>query len=274
MASTDICAATDLATGKQIMTISTMKIIDPVTGRQKQISGPADQISALKELMTLVERGDHTKVPEATQKALDTGLSAVEVLTNGLQAGLAVVGERFKRQAAFIPEVLVTARAMKAGMPVLKPLIALAQQKSQGVVVLGTVKGDLHDIGRGIVSTMMEGAGFEVHDCGVNVSPEQFIEKVKEAKADIMGMSALLSTTMMMHKTTIEALERAGMRDKVKVMSGGAPVTAAFAEEIGADGWAPDALTAVEAAKVLMRSGWNGNFVNGAALNEAGALAP
>lgn len=253
------------------MSIERMNIIDPVTGRPKEVSGSADQIDALKHLMTLVERGDHTKVAEATQKALDTGLSAVEVLMNGLQAGLAVVGERFKRQAAFIPEVLVTARAMKAGMPVLKPLIALTQQKSQGVVVLGTVKGDLHDIGRGIVSTMMEGAGFEVHDCGVNVSPEQFIAKIKEVNADIMGMSALLSTTMMMHKATIVALRQAGMRDKVKVMSGGAPVTAAFAQEIGADGWAPDAMTAVTAAKALMGREWGGEFVNGSALTQAGA---
>ena len=254
------------------MTIEKMSIVDPVTGQLREVSGPADQINALKELVDLVEHGDHLKVPQATQKALDTGLPALEVLMNGLQAGLAVVGERFKRQVAFIPEVLVTARAMKAGMTVLKPLIAPTGQKSQGVVVLGTVKGDLHDIGRGIVSTMMEGAGFEVHDCGVNVSPEKFIEKIKEVKADIMGMSALLSTTMMMHKATIQALEQAGMRDKVKVMSGGAPVTAAFAEEIGADGWAPDALTAVEAAKILMGTGWDGNFVNGGALSQARVL--
>ncbi len=255
------------------MSSERMDIIDPVTGRPKEVSGSADQIDALKKLMTLVERGEHTKVPEATQKALDTGLSAVEVLMNGLQAGLAVVGERFKRQTAFIPEVLVTARAMKAGMPVLKPLIALSRQKTQGVVVLGTVKGDLHDIGRGIVSTMMEGAGFEVHDCGVNVSPEQFIAKIKEVNADIMGMSALLSTTMMMHKATIAALEEAGIRGKVKVMSGGAPVTAAFAQDIRADGWAPDALTAVKAAKVLMGKEWDGNFVNGAVLGQARPVA-
>ena len=255
------------------MTIETMNIIDPVTGQPKTISGPADQINALKELMTLVEKGDHLKVPEATQKALDTGLPAIDVLMNGLQAGLAVVGERFKRQAAFIPEVLVTARAMKAGMPVLKPLITAGQQKRQGVVVLGTVKGDLHDIGRGIVGTMMEGAGFEVHDVGVNVSPEQFIAKIKEVNADIIGMSALLSTTMMMQKATVQALAQAGLRTKVKVMSGGAPVTAAFAEEIGSDGWAPDALTAVEAAKALMSADWNGKFVSGAAIGEAHGMA-
>lgn len=255
------------------MSVERMNIIDPVTGCPMEFCGSGDQVDALKHLMTLVERGEHTKVPEATQKALDTGLTAVEVLMNGLQAGLAVVGERFKRQAAFIPEVLVTARAMKAGMPVLKPLIAAARQQTRGVVVMGTVKGDLHDIGRGIVSTMMDGAGFEVHDCGVNVSPEQFIAKIKEVNADIMGMSALLSTTMMMHKATIAALRQAGIRDKVKVMSGGAPVTAAFAQEIGADGWAPDAMTAVKAAQALMSREWGGDFVNGAVLARAGAVA-
>lgn len=255
------------------MSIEKMNIVDPVSGKMKEITGPAEQINALKELMGLVERGDHAKVAEATQKALDTGLPALEVLMNGLQAGLAVVGERFKRQAAFIPEVLVTARAMKAGMPVLKPLIAPTGQKPKGVVVLGTVKGDLHDIGLGIVGTMMEGAGFEVHNCGVNVSPEQFIDKIKAVKADIVGMSALLSTTMMMHKTTIEALNSTGMRDQVKVMSGGAPVTAAFAEEIGADGWAPDALSAVEAAKTLIGADWDKRFVNGAVLGQTRALS-
>ncbi len=249
--------------------IEKMALVDPVTGQRKEISGSAEQINALKELAGLVERGEHGKVAEATQRALDTGLTALEVLMNGLQAGLAVVGERFKRQAAFIPEVLITARAMKAGMPVLKPLIAPTGQKPAGVVVLGTVKGDLHDIGAGIVATMMEGAGFEVHSCGVNVAPEQFIEKINAVKADIVGMSALLSTTMMMHKVTIQALRQAGLRERVKVMSGGAPVTAAFAEEIGADGWAPDAISAVKAAKILIEGNWDGKFVNGAMAAEA-----
>lgn len=255
------------------MTTDSLSIIDPVTGGSKQITGSADQIAALRELMGLVERGDHNKVPAATEKALATGLPALDVLMNGLQAGLAVVGERFKRQKAFIPEVLMTARAMKAGMPVLKPLLMATQNKPQGVVVLGTVKGDLHDIGRGIVGTMMEGAGFQVHDVGVNISPEIFIAKIKEVDADIIGMSALLSTTMMMQKVTIQALRDAGLRDKVKVMSGGAPVTAAFAQEIGADGWAPDALTAVEAAKVLMGKDWNGTFISGEALSRARVAA-
>ena len=251
------------------MTDQTMKIIDPVTGGTIEITRPAPQIAALTELSGLVEHGKHLEVPNATQKALDSGLDPVDVLMYGLQAGLAVVGERFKCQLAFIPEVLITARAMKAGMPILKPLIAPAGQKPRGVVVLGTVEGDLHDIGKGIVGTMMEGAGFVVYDCGVNVKADAFIAKVREVKPDIVGMSALLSTTMMKHKTTIKALEDAGLRRDVRVMCGGAPVTPRFAQEIGADGWAPDALTAVAAAKILVRKGWNGEFVNGGALAEA-----
>ena len=255
------------------MTAEKWKIIDPITGGFIQVSGAPEQINALKELAGLVERGENLKVPDATQRALDTGLDPFDVLIKGLQAGLAVVGDRFKRQLAFIPEVLITARAMKAGMTVLKPLLAPKGQKPRGVIVLGTVKGDLHDIGKSIVAIMLEGAGFEVHDCGVNTAPEKFIDKINEVNANIVGMSALLSTTMMMHKVTIEALVDAGIRDGVKVLSGGAPVTAQFAEEIGADGWAPDALTAVEAVKVLVGSGWDRSFVNGSTIKQGAAAA-
>lgn len=253
------------------MTAETMQIIDPITGDFIDISGSPQQIGALKELSLLVQRGDDKAVPDATRHALDTGLEPLQILMHGLQAGLAVVGVQFKKQLVFIPEVLVTARAMKAGFAVLKPLIAPSNTKPQGVVVMGTVKGDLHDIGKGIVVTMLEGAGFEVHDLGISVPPEKFIEKIVAVKADIMGMSALLSTTMMMHKVTINAMRQAGIRDKVKVMSGGAPVTAKFAEEIGADGWAVDALSAVEVAKALMSGSSNGKFVSGAALKQAAA---
>lgn len=246
-----------------------LEIIDPISGDLVEVTGTSEQIAALRELSALVERGEDKKVPDATRRALDTGLAPVDILVNGLQAGLAVVGARFKRQLAFIPEVLITARAMKAGFEVLKPMIAPTNAKPQGIVVIGTVKGDLHDIGKGIVGTMLEGAGFEVHDLGVNVPPEKFIDKVKAANAHIIGMSALLSTTMMMHKTTIQALRDAGIRDNVKVMSGGAPVTAKFAEEIGSDGWASEALGAVEVAKALMSSSWNGRFVNGSALKRS-----
>lgn len=252
------------------MRTETMQIIDPITGGLIDVTAAPEQIQALKKLATHVERGEHLAVSDATQAALETGLPPFDVLINGVQAGLAIVGDRFKKQLAFIPEMLITARAMKTGMTVLKPLLSPTGQKPKGVVVLGTVKGDLHDIGKGIVGIMMEGAGFRVHDCGVNTSPEQFIQKIIDVKADIMGMSALLSTTMMNHKVTIKALEEAGIRHKVKVMSGGAPLTAKFAQEIGADAWAPDALTAVEAAKRLLSADWDRTFVNGGALKRSG----
>ncbi|KAA3628721.1 MAG: cobalamin-binding protein [Proteobacteria bacterium] len=248
-----------------------MQIIDPVTGDRVEVSGTSEQIEALKALSDLVEHGDVNNVPDATQRALDSGLEPLAILVNGLQAGLAVVGERFKRGTAFIPEVLVTARAMNAGFAVLKPLISPGSSKPRGTIVLGTVKGDLHDIGKGIVATMFEGAGFEVHDLGVNVTPEMFIEKVVAVNADIVGMSALLSTTMMMHKTTIEALREAGLRDKVKVICGGAPVTAKFAQEIGSDGWAPEAMSAVDVGKTLLSPSWDGEFVHGGTLKPKAA---
>jgi len=240
-----------------------MEVIDPVTGERRMVEGTPEQIEALAKLAHLVEKGNNKDVPAATEKALEVGISAYEVLTNGLQAGLAVVGERFKRQEAFIPEVLVTARAMKAGVDLLKPLLAPADSKPIGTCVLGTVKGDLHDIGLNLVGIMLEGAGFKVHNCGVNVTPEAFLEKVKELDADLMGMSALLATTMMTQRTIIEHLKEYGVRDKVRIICGGAPVTAQFANEIGADGYASDALVAVEVAKLLIREGWNGSFVDG-----------
>jgi 5-methyltetrahydrofolate--homocysteine methyltransferase len=247
-------------------TLDTFEIIDPITGEYKQITGPGHRIAALKKLADLVETGDHNAVPDATQEALDTGLPAYEVLLNGLQAGLAVVGDRFKHDLAFIPEVLVSARAMKRGMEILKPLLAPADQKPKGVVVLGTVKGDLHDIGKNLVGIMLEGDGYEIHDLGVNVSPEAFLEKIIEVEADLMGMSALLSTTMMMHRETIKYITEKGCREKIKIMSGGAPVASKFAQEIGADGYASDAATTVAVANLLMTPGWNGSFANGVEL--------
>ncbi|MDA1023898.1 MAG: corrinoid protein [Proteobacteria bacterium] len=248
------------------MTDDTFDIIDPITGASRQITGPRHQIAALRKLADFVETGKQDSVPDATREALDAGLPAYEVLVNGLQAGLAVVGDRFKRDIAFIPEVLVSARAMKRGMEILKPLLTPTGQKPKGIVVLGTVKGDLHDIGKAMVGIMLEGEGYEVHDLGVNVSPEAFLEKAIEVEADLMGMSALLSTTMMMHRETINYIAEKGCRDKVKIMSGGAPVTSKFAQEIGADGYASDAATAVAVANRLMTPGWNGSFVSGTEL--------
>ncbi len=240
-----------------------MQIIDPITGNFVEVTGTPEQLEALQALADLVETGAADEVPAATQRALDTGLPPFEVMINGLQAGLAVVGDRFKRHIAFIPEVLITARAMQRGMDILKPLLAPAGNKPIGVVVLGTVKGDLHDIGKKMVGIMLEGEGYEVHNLGVNVAPQMFLEKIIEVEADIMGMSALLSTTMMMHRETIRYIEDAGMRDKIIIMSGGAPVTAAFAREVGADGYAPDAASTVATARRLMDDNWDRQFIDG-----------
>ncbi len=207
----------------------------------------------LKDLAEKVEKGKHLEAEEATRKALDGGIQPYDVLLDGLQAGLAVVGERFKRNECFIPEVLLAARAMHSGMDILRPLLAESGSKPIGKIVLGTVQDDLHDIGKNMVGMMLEGAGFHVVDMGVNVSVEKFVEAVEREEAAILGLSALLSTTMPNLKTVIERLEENGLRDKIKVLVGGAPVTEIYAMEIGADGFAPDAANAVDKAKELLK---------------------
>jgi 5-methyltetrahydrofolate--homocysteine methyltransferase len=174
-----------------------------------------------------------------------------EILNGGLIAGMDEVGKDFKAGDLFVPEVLIAARAMQAGMNILRPLLAEGDIPSAGKYVIGTVKGDLHDIGKNLVRMMLEGAGFETIDLGTDVGPADFVAAVREHQPVLMGMSALLTTTMVNMKTTIEALEEAGLRDTVKVMIGGAPVTTAFAEEIGADAYAPDAASAVDTAREL-----------------------
>jgi len=207
----------------------------------------------LKDLAEKVEKGKHLEAAEATRKSLDSGIQPYDVLVNGLQAGLAVVGERFKRNECFIPEVLLAARAMHSGMDILRPLLAESGAKPIGKIVLGTVQDDLHDIGKNMVGMMLEGAGFHVVDMGVNVPVERFVEAVEKEEAGILGLSALLSTTMPNLKTVIERLEENGLRDKIKVLVGGAPVTEIYAMEIGADGFAPDAANAVDKAKELLK---------------------
>ena len=207
----------------------------------------------LKDLAEKVEKGKHLEAEEATRKALDGGIQPYDVLLNGLQAGLAVVGERFKRNECFIPEVLLAARAMHSGMDILRPLLAESGSKPIGKIVLGTVQDDLHDIGKNMVGMMLEGAGFHVVDMGVNVPVERFVEAVEGEEEVILGLSALLSTTMPNLKTVIERLEANGLRDKIKVLVGGAPVTEIYAMEIGADGFAPDAANAVDKAKELLK---------------------
>lgn len=230
-----------------------MEVIDPVTGERRIIDGDAKTLEALKKLADFVEEGDNDSVPEATETLLEMGVAPFEVLQNGLQAGLAVVGERFKRNEAFIPEVLLSARAMHAGMEILRPKLTAAKNVSLGVVVLGTVQGDLHDIGKNMVGMMLEGAGFVVHDIGVNKSAQEFVDKIKEVDANLVAISALLSTTMRMQGETIKAIDEEGLRDNgLKVLCGGAPVTEEYAKKHGSDGFAADAASAANIAKQLV----------------------
>ncbi len=205
-------------------------------------------LSALAENLI---NGKAPEVKELTQKALSEGVSPAEVLNDGLIKGMSVVGERFKNNEFYVPEVLIAARAMHAGMDILKPALAEEGVQPIGRILLGTVKGDLHDIGKNLVAMMMEGAGFEVVDLGIDVPPEKFVEAAKEG-GGVIAMSALLTTTMTAMKTTLDALEEAGVRDQVKVMIGGAPVTQNYADEIGADGYARDAASAADKAKELI----------------------
>ena len=196
--------------------------------------------------------GDMDVVSESVTRLLAEGTEAKTILNHGLIAAMGKVGELFEAGDFFVPEMLVAARAMKAGLALLKPKLIEAEVEPAGRVVIGTVKGDLHDIGKNLVSVMLEGAGFEIIDLGVDIAPDQFIEAVKAGGVDLVALSALLTTTMPSMKTTIETLEKEGLRDKVKVIIGGAPVTKKYADEIGADGFAADAGMAVTLAKSLI----------------------
>ena len=191
----------------------------------------------LEKMSTAILEGDADKLPKLVEKALGEGVSAKEILENGLLVGMQEVGVRFKAGDMFVPEVLMSAEAMQSAMVVLRPELAKSGHKQIGKVLLGTVKGDLHDIGKNLVGMMCEGAGFEVLDIGFNVEPEKFIEAIKTHQPQVVGMSAMLTTTMRAMGHTIKAIEEAGLRDTVKVMVGGAPVDAEFAKRIGADGY-------------------------------------
>jgi len=206
----------------------------------------------LKEIYDGVMSGSAAEVPVKVNAALAAGIPPATILNEGMIAAMNTVGKLFEEGEFFVPEMLISARAMQAGLAVLKPKLALADIKATGRVVAGTVKGDLHDIGKNLVCMLLEGAGFEVIDLGTDVTPEKFIEVIKEGKADIVALSALLTTTMPNMRATIEGLKAAGLRDKAKVMIGGAPVTQNYADQIGADGYAPDASRAVALAKSLM----------------------
>ena len=208
--------------------------------------------SALKEA---VIEGNAARAKELTQAALEAGNAPQDILDSALIPAMDVVGEKFSAREFYIPEMLIAARAMQAALGILKPLLASSQAKARGKAVIGTVKGDLHDIGKNLVAMMLQGGGFEIVDLGTDVKPERFVQAVQESGADFVMRSALLTTTMGTMKDTIEALRAAGLRDKVKVAVGGAPVTQRYADEIGADFYAPDATGAVGKAKELVAAG-------------------
>jgi len=211
--------------------------------------------NTLEQVQKDLYEGNADAVKAGVEKALAEGMPASEILETGLIGGMDVVGRDFKCGDLYIPEVLLCARAMHAGLDVLKPLLAESHggtgRAALGKLVIGTVQGDMHDIGKNLVSMMLEGAGFEVTDLGIDTPPAKFVEAVQTLQPKIVGMAAMLTTTMPVMKTIIEALAEAGLRDKVKVIVGGAPVTSAFAKQIGADAFAPDAATAVDVARGL-----------------------
>ncbi len=205
-------------------------------------------MSILAEISQNLQQGRAKVVKELVTKAIEEGIDAKVILEQGLLDGMSIIGVKFKNDEVYVPEVLIAARAMKAGTELLQPLLASSGVQAKGKVVIGTVKGDLHDIGKNLVRMMMEGKGLEVFDIGVDVSADKFIEMANETGADIIACSALLTTTMPEIKTVVEEIERAGIRNKVKIMIGGAPVTDAFCKQIGADIYTPDAATAAEVA--------------------------
>ena len=206
-------------------------------------------MAKFEEISTLLQRGKAKDLAALVTEELAAGVAPKDILTEGLFAGMGIVGTKFKNNEIFVPEVLIAARAMNAALAVLKPALADSGVEPVGTAVICTVKGDLHDIGKNLVKMMIEGTGIRVIDLGVDCSAEKIVEAVKENNADIVCLSALLTTTMMYQKDIIDALKAAGLRDKVKVMVGGAPVTQAFADEIGADAYTPDAASAAEKAR-------------------------
>ena len=204
-----------------------------------------------KAIMDVLMQGDVDGVKTKIKAALDQGAAANDILKQALIAGMDIVGERMENGDMFIPEVLMAAKAMGEGLEILKPLLAEKDIADKGKVVIGTVKGDLHDIGKNLVAMMLESGGLEVYDLGVDIEPEEFVNQVNAHKAKMVCLSALLTTTMPMMKATVDALFKAGLKGKVKIMVGGAPVTQSFADQIGADGYAPDAGSAAKMARAF-----------------------
>jgi 5-methyltetrahydrofolate--homocysteine methyltransferase len=205
----------------------------------------------LQQISESLQKGEDQKVAELTQQAIDAGVGAGQILNDGLLAGMDVVGKRFGANEIFLPEVLLSARAMNAGMDLIKPLLIADDVPSLGKVVIGTIKGDLHDIGKNLVGIMLKGAGFDVVDLGADVAPDRFVETAEAEGASVVGLSALLTTTMIGMKDVVELIKDRGLEDKVKVIVGGAPLSQAFADEIGADAYGYDAANAVTIVKDL-----------------------
>jgi 5-methyltetrahydrofolate--homocysteine methyltransferase len=207
----------------------------------------------LKDITANVEKGDSATVKELTKTALSQKIAAEEILNDGLVKGMDAIGIKFKKNEIFIPEVLIATRAMKAGMDIIRPYFTEERKESKGKIVIGTVKGDLHDIGKKIVCMILESEGFEVVDIGIDVPKEKFLTSIKKENPDIIGMSALLTTTMVYMREVIEAVEKAKLKQNVKIIIGGAPITQSFADEIKVDGYAPDGVSAVELVKNLLK---------------------
>ena len=205
----------------------------------------------LNEISECMQRGDDAKTAELTQQAIDAGMTASQILNEGVLSGMAIVGRKMGAHEIFLPEVLLAARAMSAGVDLLKPLLVAEDVQSSGKVVLGTMKGDMHDIGKNLVGIMLEGAGYEIVDLGTDVPPERFVEAAESEKASVVGLSALLTTTMTGMKDVVDLIKTKGLHDQIKVIVGGAPLSQAFADEIGADGYGYDANKAVGLVKEL-----------------------
>ena len=220
--------------------------------RERIIGIFAQASEQMQNIAAALIDGDHLTVDELTGQAIASGVEALEVMDDGLIAGMAIVGIKFRENFIFVPEVLACARAMKAGMTHIEPILSASGVEPIGIVIMGTVKGDLHDIGKNLCIMMLRGAGFVVHDLGVDTSEDEFIDAVEEHEAPLLGMSALLTTTMPNMGKTIEAFIDSDLRDDVKIMVGGAPVTQEFADDMGADGYGKDALACVALAKDLL----------------------
>ena len=205
-------------------------------------------MSTLNEVSEMLQKGKAQEVKDLVQKALDEGIAAKDILEDGLMPGMAIIGDKFKKNEVYVPEVLIAARAMNAGIDILRPMLSDTDTGGRGTVVIGTVKGDLHDIGKNLVKIMMEGKGMNVVDLGIDVSPENFVNAAKENNANIIACSALLTTTMTEMENVVKAAEEAGIRDTITIMVGGAPVTENFKDSIGADIYAPDAASAADEA--------------------------